>query len=979
MKTAVFSLLVTAFAGMALAGGGPDDYGYYWGDDLDATVSFSWITPNTANEAFFLTPDDDLASIPLPFAVRFYGEIYDSAIYVSTNGLLGFLPTSVDAYFNATIPTASDPNAIICPYWDDLELLDSISHLYYQTEGVAPNRSFVITWFDWFFLNEYDDPEDSLTFQVIIYENTSGESDIKLQYFDPYGGELSDTWGSSATVGIESHTGTDGLQYSYNSASLDSGRAILFYKPVITGHNCAVNAIISPSGSYIEGASIPVSAVISNRGAFDEAVVPTSLDIVSAAGDTVYSQDVSASLLIGEIDTVTFPNWDPTSFGDFNIYCRVSVPGDTLTIDDLRTATATVWEHISWGGPDSAGYMWFDSYHPSGPAYVAPPSLSATIVPELYGDDEYHQIALPFSFEFYGNSHDSIWVSTNGWASFGEDPASAFYTNDSIPGPIGPAGGMLAVFWDDCDADTVYDPDASVRVYDDGGSFWIIWYNIFCPYAYTGPTGQVTFAIRLFPNGIVEYHYEDVRTPEALDHDNGMSATIGIENPTETDGLIYAFNGYPPANPLFDNFAIRFIPPSAGPDTIGPTIAHESSPTGYSDPPDFCVYLTAQITDFNGVSEASLHVTEPISITIPADSFSGSSYYFTACGIYPHDTLWYRFSARDTLGNSRDGSEYFKVILNPHSGGPDMIGYRFVDSWASWDTMAPAYSWFEINPDSGGPGTHLDLAGGSVSPPIEIGGNFPFYTEVARKIVVCKNGWISTDTNAVVGDDYPPVTIPSAGAPNAIIAPLWTYLVPSDDGAISYFDNTAEGVFIVQWEVYDSGGAVTSLVQFQAVIDYTTPGSWITFNYKNIEGYTRQFSGALIEDKYGIDGLAYFNRDEPVGAFVPKSGTSVLFYNSTLYGIEDKPNLPAELAISAYPNPFNAAVSIEIDGAVESAKLDIFDISGRVVQSFELSAGRSRILWFGETASGEGLPSGLYFARLSSEEKTIKRRLMFIK
>ncbi|MCD6501954.1 T9SS type A sorting domain-containing protein, partial [bacterium] len=882
------------------------------------------------DEAVFPGTDDEFAAIPLPFSVHFYDSTYSDSVYVSTNGALGFNDLLIDAYSNQSIPTTGAPNAALFPYWDDMAM-DSTSHLYYQTDGTAPNRVFTVTWFNWFFLSSYSDPEDPLFFQVSIYENSSGdENNIRFQYLDPYGGDLTDINGGGATIGIENATGTDGLQYSYNTASLDSGRVILFYKPIITGHNCRVNSIISPFGTHIIGSPLDVSAIVENSGTLDESTVPVSFAIVDSTDDTVYFEVDTTSLLIDEIDTIAFPDWSPISGGTYNAYCRVSVAGDTIAIDDLSTSTTTIWSHISSGGPDSLGYTWADSYDPSGPTYSTPPSDVATIVPELYGDDEHSAIVLPFTFPFYGEDYDSIWVSTNGWASFGDEPMGSYYINDSLPGGYAPEGGMLAVLWDDCDADTTFDTTASVRIYDDGSSFWIIWYNIFCPYVYSTLTGQVTFAARLFSNGIIEYHYEDAHTPESPDHDYGLSATVGIENQTGTVGLMYEFEGFPPGNPLFDHFAIRFLPPSAGPDTTGPAIVHDGATENYSDPPAFCVDLVAQISDYNAVASETLYLTEPSVMAIAADTAIGSSYHFSICDIYPGDTLWYSFAASDTLGNRSTSPEYYTTIQDPHTGGPDLIGYRFVDSWATWDTMAPTYSWIEIDPDSGGPGTRLDFGSAIVSDPISIGGNFPFYTSVASKFVICKNGWLSTDTLADAGDPYPEDSFPNSDSPNSVIAPLWTQLSFLTSGNIFYYDDTSSGEFIVQWEMFDSTSSF-ELLRFQAVIDYGREGSWITFNYKDIDGYVRDYSATMIEDQLGMIGLAYFYKDDPAGAYVPKSGSSVLFYNPDLTGIDDKAQLPEELAVSAYPNPFNASVAIDIVGAEKGATLNIFDIAGRMV------------------------------------------------
>jgi hypothetical protein len=84
-----------------------------------------------------------------------------------------------------------------------------------------------------------------------------------------------------------------------------------------------------------------------------------------------------------------------------------------------------------------------------------------------------------------------------------------------------------------------------------------------------------------------------------------------------------------------------------------------------------------------------------------------------------------------------------------------------------------------------------------------------------------------------------------------------------------------------------------------------------------------------------------------------------------------------------YPNPFNPETSIPItlarDGRVS---LKIYDVSGRLVAALldeRRAAGRHVISWDGRDARGEGVPSGVYFARLVAEGRTSERKLVLVK
>jgi hypothetical protein len=70
--------------------------------------------------------------------------------------------------------------------------------------------------------------------------------------------------------------------------------------------------------------------------------------------------------------------------------------------------------------------------------------------------------------------------------------------------------------------------------------------------------------------------------------------------------------------------------------------------------------------------------------------------------------------------------------------------------------------------------------------------------------------------------------------------------------------------------------------------------------------------------------------------------------------------LQAELALGAYPNPFNSATTITLTGAAQ-AEIGIYDITGRLITKLHTTGGQA--LW---DASGNS--SGLYFARLNGEK-----------
>jgi len=78
--------------------------------------------------------------------------------------------------------------------------------------------------------------------------------------------------------------------------------------------------------------------------------------------------------------------------------------------------------------------------------------------------------------------------------------------------------------------------------------------------------------------------------------------------------------------------------------------------------------------------------------------------------------------------------------------------------------------------------------------------------------------------------------------------------------------------------------------------------------------------------------------------------------------IYEKANRPENLAIQAFPNPFNAACRISAPGEVE-----IFDVSGRLVRKLTPNSD-SHVIWNGDDENGKSLPSGIYLARTSTPQ-----------
>ena len=86
---------------------------------------------------------------------------------------------------------------------------------------------------------------------------------------------------------------------------------------------------------------------------------------------------------------------------------------------------------------------------------------------------------------------------------------------------------------------------------------------------------------------------------------------------------------------------------------------------------------------------------------------------------------------------------------------------------------------------------------------------------------------------------------------------------------------------------------------------------------------------------------------------------------------------------NAYPNPFNPSTTIDfILEHQNEIDMAIFNINGQLIQTLKSGiqpAGAHSVVWNGKNALGELVGSGVYIYSLSTPEKTVSKRLIFLK
>ncbi|MCK5832798.1 T9SS type A sorting domain-containing protein [bacterium] len=99
------------------------------------------------------------------------------------------------------------------------------------------------------------------------------------------------------------------------------------------------------------------------------------------------------------------------------------------------------------------------------------------------------------------------------------------------------------------------------------------------------------------------------------------------------------------------------------------------------------------------------------------------------------------------------------------------------------------------------------------------------------------------------------------------------------------------------------------------------------------------------------------------------------YLSGTPLNIDEIPDIPSEICLSAYPNPFNSSCLIELSSTFDEDKeIFVIDIAGRISDKILLSAGSHTAHWTPTDAT----PSGLYLLQISAK-KLISKRVSYIK
>lgn len=474
-----------------------------------------------ASTVLELTGDDAATSVSLPFPINFHGQSYTTG-RIHTNGLVSFGSASgePDTWANPTMPTATAPNAVVAPFWDDFEV-DAAASVRTQTLGTTPNRSYVVEWRN---VGFRPTNTERLTFEVIFHENGT----IAFHY-----GAMSTPTqqGAGATVGLENASGTVAALYSFHEAVL-TGDSSITYTPAPAGTVKGVLTTAVTAQPYA-GATITLnpgnhSATTGADGSYQFTGVPIGeYTLAASTGDNRCAGQSAKEI--------------------------VNHPGGVSDVD-----LSVMTDGDEFGYKCTTGAQTF---------------IPGDVVEGWSGDDMLWQKNPPFPIKLYGESYTSAWISANGVMTF-RDPAFAGWIAaqpSTIPSPPaeGAPNAAIYVHWDDW----VVDSQAKIATKISGTApnrQWVVeWRNV---HQWGDSTARASFEAIFNENGNITFAYADINPASAVER--GSRATIGIENASGTIAFQYLHK----ESILASGQGITFQPNPPGTGAVTGTVTCQGSP-----------------------------------------------------------------------------------------------------------------------------------------------------------------------------------------------------------------------------------------------------------------------------------------------------------------------------------------------------------------------------------------------------------------
>ncbi len=492
----------------------------------------------------------------------YYRYPNETEIYLY-NGLSTVQLTDSDTYIGEF--SISGDNVV----WSEYDGKDSEIYFY---DGSTVNQ---IT------TNSASDYNPQISGSNIVW-SASGESDSEIYFYD--GSEITqltdnDTYDSNPEISgnnvvWSSNDGNDDEIYLYNGRETiqvtnnDRGD----YSPRISGNNLVWSAYDGNDDEiYFFNGTETIQLTNNNTSDYNPQIFGDSIVWSGYDGnDNEIYLNYRPNLIPGEINGYKWHDLNENGLFDssesgiegWTIYLDSNQNGQ---LDEVETSTVTNGDgfysfiDLGFGAytvaeqneprwnqtyPVAVEYEWQDSKQSNSITFDWV-DISAVGTELDFGDDESASVTLPFSFAFYGEAHDTVNISANGYLTF--DDNGTEYNNNGITESYN-LSNFIAPFWDDLNPGhngTVY------HHYDPLGDRLIVQYQDVARYEVEG---SLTFQTILNSDGSIVYQYNDL---------NGRvdSATVGLENADGSRGLQIVYNDKNYDSPYLESgLAINFTP-----------------------------------------------------------------------------------------------------------------------------------------------------------------------------------------------------------------------------------------------------------------------------------------------------------------------------------------------------------------------------------------------------------------------------------
>ena len=127
--------------------------------------------------------------------------------------------------------------------------------------------------------------------------------------------------------------------------------------------------------------------------------------------------------------------------------------------------------------------------------------------------------------------------------------------------------------------------------------------------------------------------------------------------------------------------------------------------------------------------------------------------------------------------------------------------------------------------------------------------------------------------------------------------------------------------------------------------------------------------------------MVWWDADRP-----PHSGNEIYYKRyipDPTAVIDDKWNIPKEISITAYPNPFNSMVNLTLnDMKGGDVGIAIYNIRGRLIRNLTaniIQGGDKKAVWDATDNSGRSVSSGIYFVQVVTPQAVTNKKLVYLR